>query len=100
MNGVIGGTSLLLDACANLTVEQKEVLKIVKTSGEVMLTMSVALRARTQECQSADMPVGHMVGARSLGFAHAHAGWLFVSFFSSLFPFLSLFSPASTTSSI
>lgn len=49
MNGVIGGTSLLLDACANLTVEQKEVLKIVKTSGEVMLTMSVAcaVRART-----------------------------------------------------
>jgi len=55
MNGVIGGTSLLLDACANLTVEQKEVLKIVKTSGEVMLTMSVALRmhARAHAGQAA-----------------------------------------------
>jgi hypothetical protein len=71
MNGVIGGTSLLLDACANLTVEQKEVLKIVKTSGEVMLTMSAThslTHARThgvgaQGCQSGDLRAD---GGRSL----------------------------------
>ena len=39
MNGVIGGTSLLLDACANLSIEQRDLLRIVKTSGEVMLTI-------------------------------------------------------------
>ena len=41
MNGVIGGTELLLDptSSANLTSEQREVLGIVRTSGEAMLTI-------------------------------------------------------------
>ena len=41
MNGVIGGTDLLLDVeqSANLSDEQKEILSIVKTSGEAMLTI-------------------------------------------------------------
>ena len=41
MNGVIGGTDLLLDpaASANLTEEQKEILGIIRTSGEAMLTI-------------------------------------------------------------
>ena len=41
MNGVIGGTDLLLDAgqSVNLSDEQKEILSIVKTSGEAMLTI-------------------------------------------------------------
>jgi signal transduction histidine kinase len=41
MNGVIGGTDLLLDPsqCGNLSREQNEVLTIIKTSGEAMLTI-------------------------------------------------------------
>ena len=41
MNGVIGGTDLLLDSSqsGNLTSEQKEILSIVKTSAEAMLTI-------------------------------------------------------------
>ena len=41
MNGVIGGTDLLLDTSqsANLTSEQKEILSIVKTSAQAMLTI-------------------------------------------------------------
>ena len=41
MNGVIGGTDLLLDSgqSVNLSDEQKEILSIVKTSGEAMLTI-------------------------------------------------------------
>ena len=41
MNGVIGGTDLLLDLgqSVNLSDEQKEILSIVKTSGEAMLTI-------------------------------------------------------------
>ena len=41
MNGVIGGTDLLLDSSqsVNLTSEQKEILSIVKTSAEAMLTI-------------------------------------------------------------
>ena len=39
MNGVIGGTNLLLDNSGNLTGDQKEILQIIKTSGEVMLTL-------------------------------------------------------------
>jgi hypothetical protein len=38
-NGVLGGTSLLLESSSNLNVEQKEILEIIKTSGEVMLTL-------------------------------------------------------------
>ena len=37
--GVIGGTNLLLDNSGNLTGDQKEILQIIKTSGEVMLTL-------------------------------------------------------------
>ena len=41
MNGVIGGTDLLLDpiASTNLNNEQREILGIVKTSAEAMLTI-------------------------------------------------------------
>jgi signal transduction histidine kinase len=39
MNGVIGGTSLLLDSSDNLSAEQKEIVHIIRTSGEVMLTL-------------------------------------------------------------
>jgi signal transduction histidine kinase len=41
MNGVIGGTDLLLDPsqCGNLSREQNEMLTIIKTSGEAMLTI-------------------------------------------------------------
>ena len=39
MNGVIGGTSLLLDMAGGWSNSAKDLLKIVKTSGEVMLTI-------------------------------------------------------------
>jgi len=41
MNGVIGGTDLILDegTSTNLTSEQREILGIVRTSGEAMLTI-------------------------------------------------------------
>ena len=39
MNGVLGGASLLVETSNNLTVEQKEIVHIIRTSGEVMLTL-------------------------------------------------------------
>ena len=41
MNGVIGGTDLLLDPSSgeNLTPEQREILSIIRVSGEAMLTI-------------------------------------------------------------
>ena len=41
MNGVIGGTDLLLDhsTVGNLTPEQREILAIIRVSGEAMLTL-------------------------------------------------------------
>jgi len=41
VNGVIGGTDLLLDpqASSNLSSEQIEILGIVRTSGEAMLSI-------------------------------------------------------------
>ena len=39
MNGVLGGASLLVDSASNLTGEQKEIVNIIRTSGEVMLTL-------------------------------------------------------------
>ena len=37
MNGVIGGTALLLES--PLEAEQRELVNIIRTSGEVMLTL-------------------------------------------------------------
>jgi signal transduction histidine kinase/CheY-like chemotaxis protein len=41
MNGVIGGTDLLLDSAggSNLTAEQKEIISIIRSSGESLLTL-------------------------------------------------------------
>ena len=39
VNGVLGGASLLVDSASNLTGEQKEIVNIIRTSGEVMLTL-------------------------------------------------------------
>jgi len=39
MNGVIGGTSLILEGAVNLTADQREIVHIIRTSGEVMLTL-------------------------------------------------------------
>ena len=39
MNGVIGGVELLLADATSLTGEQRELLGIIKSSGEAMLTL-------------------------------------------------------------
>ena len=39
MNGIIGGVDLLFNSGSNLTTEQKEIVHIIRTSGEVMLTL-------------------------------------------------------------
>jgi signal transduction histidine kinase len=39
MNGVIGGTDLLLSHSSTLTSDQRELIGIIKTSGESMLTL-------------------------------------------------------------
>jgi signal transduction histidine kinase len=39
MNGVIGGVELLLVDATSLTGEQRELLGIIKSSGEAMLTL-------------------------------------------------------------
>lgn len=38
-SGVIGGTSLLLHGKSDLTEEQREIVGVIRTSGEVMLTL-------------------------------------------------------------
>ena len=58
-NGVLGGTSLLLESASNLNAEQKEILEIIKTSGEVMLTLINGQHHTALQCWAAHLLPAH-----------------------------------------
>lgn len=51
MNGVIGGTSLLLHSDSELNKEQREIVHVIRISGEVMLTLINDILGNTKNTQ-------------------------------------------------